>query len=689
VAALSRRHLLLVLDNFEHLPDAAGVVGDLLAACPELKVLATSRAPLRVYGEREAPVPPLGLPDSARLPAPEALADFPAVALFVERARAVRPDFALTADNAAAVAELCRRLDGLPLAIELAAARVKLLAPAAIVARLDRRLELLTAGARNAPNRHQTLRAAVDWSYDLLSEPEQALLRRLAVFAGGWTLEAAEGVCAGDGIAVSEVLELLARLVDQSLVQADERADGVRYCLLETIRQYAELKLHELGEESAWRVRHLDWFVGLAEEAEPRLCGPDQGAWLDRLEAELDNIRAALAVSRLVPEGYEGVRPEEQIHQTAEASLRLFAALLRFWLIRGHLGEGRQWLTGLLATTSTRSAARASAMCVGATLAFWQGDYPAAHTLGEESLALARDVGDVRAAILSQMMLTGALLRLGDLARAVETSDESLMLARQAESPLDLSYALYARVEVARAAGDERAEAWVREGLALSRELGDVWGLCHWLLSAGQLAWLRGNYDRAVALLCEDLALWEELGSRSGIAMALEALAWVTGAQGLTARAARLFGAAAAAREAVGTAVFPAGRADQARAEASVRADLGAAAFEAAWAEGQAMPPRQALEYALATDEPSATETTPREDAAGSRSPDPLTPREREVAVLVARGLTNRQIAEALVISERTADTHVGNILGKLGLATRAQVAVWAVEHGLPVARPH
>ena len=688
VAALSRRHLLLVLDNFEHLPDAAGVVGDLLAACPELKVLATSRAPLRVYGEREAPVPPLGLPDPIRPTEPDALAELPAVALFLERARAVRPDFGLSVGNAAVVAEICRRLDGLPLAIELAAARVKLLAPAVILARLERRLDLLADGPRDAPSRQRTLRAAIDWSHDLLSEPERALLRRSAVFAGGWTLEAAEAVCAGSGIEAGDILGLLASLVDKSLVQGEERGGQVRYRLLETIRQYAEAKLCESGEEPAWRTRHLDWFVALAEEAEPRLCGPEQVAWLDRLEAEHDNLRVALATAQHAAECRDGTLPEDGGRWAAEAGLRLFAALYRFWIVRGHLNEGRQWLAGLLPRASAGSAARASALWVGATLALFQGDYLAAYTLGEEGVALARDVGDSLGAIASYMMLGGALLRRGDLARAVEAADESLVLAREAGSKLYLSYALYARVEVARAAGDGRADAWLHEGLALARQIGDVWGLCSWLLGAGQLAWLRGQYDRAAALLREDLRLWDELGSPSGIAMALETLAWVTGAQGLTARAARLFGAAAAAREAVGTAVFPAGRADQARAEAAARADLGDAAFEAAWAAGQAMPRQQAFEYALAADEPLTTGTAPQEDAAGSRSPDPLTPREREVAVLVARGLTNRQIAEALVISERTADTHVGNILGKLGLATRAQVAVWAVEQGLTATHP-
>jgi predicted ATPase/transcriptional regulator with XRE-family HTH domain len=386
IDTLHRRQLLLVLDNCEHLIAACAELAHiLLSACPQLHVLATSREVLGVAGEMAWRVPPLASPDPQRPVPVEHLLQYEAVQLFVERARTVQPTFTVTERNAAAVAQVCHRLDGIPLAIELAAARVKVLTVEQIAARLDDRFRLLTGGSRIALPRQQTLQAAIDWSYDLLSEPERRLWRRLSVFAGGWTLEAAEAVCAGAGLDAAEVLDRLTSLVDKSLVTVDAMAGEARYRLLETIRQYGREKLERSGEAAVIRRQHLEWHVGLAERAEPELTGPDQAVWLEKLEAEHDNLRAALEWSQVEAQG-------EQI------GLRVAAALWRFWLVHGHLREGRRWLEGMLAgSPEAWPAVRAKALYGAGALAEDQGDYAAARAFFAESLALRRELLDAGA----------------------------------------------------------------------------------------------------------------------------------------------------------------------------------------------------------------------------------------------------------------------------------------------------
>jgi non-specific serine/threonine protein kinase len=498
---LKEQHLLLVLDNCEHLVAACAALGDaLLRTCPHLRILATSREALEVAGEQRYRVPSLPVPDLAHLPPPERLAEAAAAALFLARAQDRRTDFALTAQNAQAVAQVCARLDGIPLAIELAAARVDSLPVEAIAARLDDRFKLLTRGARDALPRQQTLRATLDWSYDLLSEPEKVLLDRLSVFAGGCTLTAAEAVCAGEGVEDWEVLELLDRLVNKSLVQTEEAGGDLRYRLLETVRQYGQEQLAAAGRATELRDRHLAWYLALAEEVAPHLLGAEQVPYLDHLDGEHDNLRAAL---RWAQEG-----------GAAEEGLRLAGALGHFWETRGYYGEGRGWLEGALAVGAEGSAAaRARAFNHAGEVAQWQGDFGAAVGWFEQSLALYRALGDTSGTALSLSGMGLVVERLGDYARATLLQEEAL---------------------------------------ALLRELGDRVGTAGSLNHLGWVAHLRGGYDRAAALCEESVALYREEGNREGVAYALSNLACAVERQGAYARAAALQEEALAHWQAVG-----------------------------------------------------------------------------------------------------------------------------------------
>jgi predicted ATPase/DNA-binding NarL/FixJ family response regulator len=686
-ALLERQHRLLVLDNFEHVLDAAPVITNLLVACPHLKVLATSRTRLHLYGEHEMPVAPLGLPDAVDVPNVARLREAPAVALFVERAEAVRPRFALTEENAAAVAEICARLDGLPLAIELAAARVRLLAPGAILERLDQRLDLLAEGPRDWPARHRTARALVDWSYDLLSEEQRVLLRRLSVFAGGWTLEAAEAVCGFGVLGPASTLELLSGLVDQSLLMAEEQGGAGRFRLLETIRQHGAAKLQEAREEAVVRDRHRAWCLALAEQAEPALWGPEQGAWLERLDAEVDNVRAALAWS--VEQGAAaGPAPSDT---AAEAGLRLATALWRYWDVRGHLREGRGWLERLLAVSPPRTAARAKALFAAGDFATRQAD-PAGVALYEESIALARELQDEQALALSLTGLGMALHLRGDDAAAQAAVAESLALARKMGHELVQCFALFWAGNVALAQGEhERATTMLEECIALGRRRDDRWSLAYPLISLAFLASLQGDYERAAALLREGLLLRQEQNDKQGSALCVEGLGCVASMLGHAERAARLFGVVDALRESIGAGPLFHWAIMRDEAVAAARTRLGEDAYAAACTEGRALPLDEAIAYALEPERVQpragtsalASATPPKGQTAGGAQVSSLTRREREVAALVARGLTYRQIAEELVIAERTADTHVANILRKLGLANRSQLAAWAIHKGL------
>jgi non-specific serine/threonine protein kinase len=687
--ALRTQQALLVLDNCEHLVGACAALADsLLRACPHLEILATTREALDVAGETVWRVPSLAVPAElppASLNAVETLGQCEAVRLFIERARAATPNFTMLERNAEAVGRVCRRLDGIPLALELAAARVRALPVEQLAARLDDRFRLLTAGSRAALPRQQTLRAAVDWSYALLPEAERALLRRLAVFAGGWTLEAAEGVCAGEGIAPEDVLELLVQLVNKSLVLAEDHDGERRYRLLETLREYGWEKLQEAGEEAALRAHHQAWFVALPRRTYAALWGAEQVTWFSRLQAEHDNLREAMEWTKLALKQ----RAEYSTSEMVEAALNHGRALWRFWQSRGHVGEAREWLMALLAGAPARTASRANALWVVGYLAIVQGDLPAARPLLEEGLAVAREARHAFGTANSLLLLGALAMMAGDLRRAAALMEESLLPLGEVTDETDRyaarTVSLYWRVELARSQGDHgRAMALVEEGLALVRERGDTWSIAVGLSFFGRLAWLQGDFERAMQLQLESLDLRQDLRDRLGITRCLEGLAWVANARERPPLAARLFGAAEALRERIGAVPWPAWLAEHERSVAATRANLGDDAFFAAWAAGRALPLDAAIAEARALTERVLLPAAPPERAPVTTTVDPLSRREREVAALIARGLTNREIADELVISEWTADTHVRHILNKLGFRSRAQVAAWATEQGLP-----
>jgi non-specific serine/threonine protein kinase len=635
---LQFRQLLLVLDNCEHLIAAcAELVEMLLRNCPRLRVLATSREVLGIAGETTLLVPSLPVPDDRRpttddrppperlkARTPERLMEYEAVRLFVDRAVAVSPSFQVTERNAAAVAQVCSRLDGIPLAIELAAARVRALTVEQIAARLDDRFRLLTGGSRTALPRQQTLRALIDWSHDLLSEPERVLLRRLSVFVGGWTLEAAEGVC-GDPegrrqkaegsparttgeasgsqpvrlpsafcLLPSDVLDLLLQLVNKSLVLAEEQGEVARYRLLDTIRQYARDKLLESGEAAALRERHWEWFVALAEEAEPELHGAEQAVWLERLETEHENLRAGL---------------EWSVAEEGERALRLGAALWRFWLMHGHLSEGRGWLERIIVCGEHATHAFATVLHGAGALACQQEDLGTAGTLLERSVALWRTLGDDREVASSLVWLGRVPLGQGNHAVARALFEESLRLFREADDARGVARSLNNLGEVARDEGDyDRAAALYADSLELGRATEHQGIVAISLHNLGQVALHREDYRQAGALLQESLGLFQELGDKRAIGACLAGLATVSlgassqegeGGAESVARAARLLGAARTLLEAIGAPLPPVDRAAYERCVAVVRARLGEERFVAAWGEGQALTVAEAVSEAL------------------------------------------------------------------------------------------
>jgi predicted ATPase/class 3 adenylate cyclase len=590
-AYLARKQVLLLLDNFEQVVAMAPAVAELLAACPRLKALVTSRQTLRLRGEHEFPVPPLELPE-----APDnlqTLSQCAASALFIERALAVQPDFSVTQADAHAVAEICRRLDGLPLAIELAAARVKLLSPQAMLARLSRRLDLLTDGPRDLPFRQQTLRDTIGWSYDLLAPGEQTLFRRLAVFSGGWSLEAAEAVCpvgGGEGIGV---LEGLGSLVDKSLVRRNVVGPQrePRFSMLETIREYGLEQLGASGEAEALRRAHAAYYLALAEEAAPYLTGSEQSIWLERLERDHDNLRAAL--------GWARDRGDVAL------GLRLAGALWRFWYTRGYLSEGRGWLEDML-TLSERTddpaigSMRTKALYGAATLASTQNDFNRALVLWEASLALSREVGDkaVAASALNALGLTA--LQRGDMERAATLFAESLTLAREVGEPWGIARTLLSLGQTAYVQGDyARARALFEECLLLMRRAGSMSHSAVALLYLGHVAREQGQPARAVALYREGLALSQGLGDRLRLVRELEGLATALAAESHFERGARLLGAAEAEREVLGSAQHPMDRPAVERTVARLRAALGDTGFTGAWAGGRALALDDAIVEAL------------------------------------------------------------------------------------------
>ncbi len=625
--------MLLLLDNFEHLAEAAPTVAELLAMSPSLKIMVTSRAALHLYGEHEFPVPPLAMPNPLAMPTVKVLSRNPAVALFVERAIAVRPDFELNSTNAGAVAEICARLDGLPLAIELAAARVKVLSPASLLTRLASRLQLLTGGSKDLPQRQQTLRAAIDWSYDLLGPAEQKLFRRLSVFVGGWTLEGAEAVCDAKGDLDLDLLDAIASLVDKSLAQQIEQGkDESRFAMLETIREYAMEKLAASGEEALTKRAHAAYCLVLAEEE----ASSDAEGWLEHFQLEHDNFRAGL--QWLTETG------------NAEWGLRLGTALFPFWEARCYLAEGRDRLGKLLGSQEAGpdTKVRMRALFAAGVLAGAQGDYASADSLihqsqdiaqelgdkmsvaismnalavygrdqgnvavaiilFEASLGLWKDLGDQKAIARALSNLANAYKLEGDYDRARSLHAECLVIFQALGDRAGVAWSLNSQGDVARDQGDSTgAQALYEQGLVIFRELGDRSAIATTLADLGSLASERGSFAVAHTLYGESVRLFQQLNHRRGIARLLECFACSAAVQLEAERSLRLAGAAAALRQEIGVPLTPAEKSKLESGLEAARRALADSAGVAAWLEGWALPVQEAVEEALMPDAASSS----------------------------------------------------------------------------------
>jgi predicted ATPase/DNA-binding NarL/FixJ family response regulator len=661
------RQMLLIMDNCEHLIPASAVVADaLLRGCPGLRILATSREPLTITGEALFAVPPLPAPDLDRRTSLAELGRYEAVALFLARARASVPGFGLTEDNHLAVAALCHRVDGLPLAIELAAARIRVLAPEQILERLTDGFALLTRGSRTAPGRQQTLRACVDWSFDLCTKPERMLWARLSVFVGGFELQAVEGVCADERLPEAELLELVAGLVDKSILVCDDgRGEAARYRMLEAIRHYGLDKLREAGEDAVLRRRHRDWHQRLAARADAGWISDRQTYWLARLGREHANLRAAVEFCLTEP-------------GEAEAALRLAVSLpWVYWNVRGLFGEVRRWLDRALAQATAPTALRARALLVYSYLAFSHGDTPAGMRLLDEGEELARRL-DAGAEVAYADYLRGMGAHFAnDLPVAVEILDRArTALSAAPDRDLDLYLNVLVMLGSAAAlAGDlERATSCVQEILAVVEPRGGGLHRSLALWTGGLIAWLRGDLSQATAQELESLRLKRAWASddRYGVALCLEVLAWITADQHRHRRAATLLGAADTLWTDVGASITSFGHfiGHRMACERQTRDALGEAAFADAYHHGRVLEYDSVLAYAL--DETRQPAPAPQVGTSTS-----LTRREQQVADLIAQGQSNKDIAARLVISQRTAESHVEHILTKLGFTSRAQVAAW------------
>lgn len=708
VEHLELKQLVLILDNCEHVVQVcADLANHLLRACPHLRILATSRQPLGVAGEIAWRVPSLGVPDSRVASGTDEIGASEAVRLFCERAQLVSPGWVLDDHNAASVAAVCRSLDGIPLAIELAAARLNVLSIQQIADRLDDRFRVLVGSGRTVAPRHRTLGAVVEWSHDLLTMPERALFRRLAVFAGGWMLESAEAICLGEGLERGEILDVLARLVEQSLVLGEEERSGKRrYRLLETLRAYANDRLREAGEDARFRDRHLAWCVALAEDLAPQLSSPEQIARLRVLETEQDNLRGGLSWS---------LRSGQ-----IELCLRLAVACGYFWEIRGHLyrAEGFGWLEKALSHPRAQDVPAS----VRAPALYWAGTYAGelfrferATALLEASLSLWQQLGDGRGMAEALLSLGVAARVRGEYQRATAVLDQALGLMQERGDELGTAQVQRQRGRLARELGRVvEAEHHHSESLRIFQDLGELHEVGHVCAELGEIARLGGAwsgaaelYDRAAVLLgqagCEEgisttryylarlardkgdaeqadilgldaLRLMREIGVQREIPACFEFLASLAAANDPR-RAVCLLAAADSLRTAIGAVLPAVDRIDHERTFAVSRGRLSESAFAAAWRAGGAMTVDEAIASALlgATNpmSPITTRTWPE-----------LTARESEVAMLISRGLTNREIAAALVIAERTAEAHVTHVLTKLGLRSRTQIALWAAHHG-------
>jgi predicted ATPase/DNA-binding CsgD family transcriptional regulator len=676
---LGDKHVLLLLDNFEHLLAAASEVEALLVACPSLKIVVTSRSALRVQAEYLFPVAPLALPDLSRPPELGTLTRTASVALFVQRAQAIRPDFQLTLANARGIAEICVRLDGLPLAIELAAARVGVMSPQDLLTRLSSRLGLLTRGAWSLPERHQTLRKAIGWSYDLLHAEEQRLFRCLSVFVGGCTLSAVEALwtALGEDHAAGQVLDGVSSLIDKSLLQFTEHeGQEPRFVMLETIREYAQECLEHCGETKLVRRAHADYYVSLLEEAERKLHAAEQLHWVRRLRGEMDNLRAVLRWSIETGE--------------VEVASRLSGAMWYYWLTGGHVHEGWHWMEQILPLCATAAASvRAKALHSRAALAFYLGRYKQATAFGEESLALYRTMGD-RASIAGILVGLATIAYLqGHYEQVHPYCEEALPLLRALGDQWNMAHVLFILASEAHAHGDpSRACTLAEESLALFSASGDRMSASHPSMLLAQLAFDRGDYSAARSAYERCLLALREVGAQWYMAPCLQGLGMVAAAQGQLQWAAQVWGAVDALQETTFDLVAAIVRPSYERAVARVRAQLGEAAFAAAWAKGRMMTPEQVLaqDEALASQPSIPGRSQAQPPAALAESPGypaGLTEREVQVLRLVAQGLTNAQIAERLTVSPHTVHAHIRAIHSKLGITSRAAATRFALEHKL------
>jgi predicted ATPase/DNA-binding CsgD family transcriptional regulator/Tfp pilus assembly protein PilF len=718
---LRPRRMVLILDTCEHVVDAcATLVQQLLAGCPWLRLIATSREPLRVRGETAWRVPPLALPAQFGVLSDQDMAEHEAIRLFAERAAAVRPGFTLGTENIGAVVRLCRTLDGIPLAIELAAARVRALSVEQIAARLGDRFQLLASGDRTAPPRQQTLRATVDWSYELLTGPEQVLLRRLSVFTG-WNLDMAERICAGDEIPAPVVLDLLAALIDKSLVTLDAELDSdARYRLLDTIREYAAVRLTASGEEAAVRALHRDYLLELVESTAARafLRGdppwPERVAMYRRIHAERANFVAALAVSAE--------------RGDAEVGIRLCCALRSPWVAYGDVTEGASWFDRFLALGGqVRPAVLARALMLRAELAFELQDYASAAECAQAGLELFRSAGgageaseagglrllalvslqagshdEARASV--EAAITAARAAGDDWQEGLAQSTRAAILVRQGrlndaqrayEIALDVlrdnngwgvAQTLYGFGTLARTRRDHAAALrHFGDALALYRAIDARPEIARCLAGVGWVALSQRDLELARSSLTESIQLSLATGQRLLIARGLEALGVLALAEGDPARAVRLEGAALALREAVSEVSQAPARARHGALFETAREQLGASAAAVLLAEGRAMSSDDAIRYGTGTAIVAAADGAggaagPAPRTAGAGAPSVLTVREQEIAALIARGRSNRAIADELVISPATVARHVANIFTKLGFSARAQVVAWLAE---------
>ncbi|MGH2531141.1 MAG: LuxR C-terminal-related transcriptional regulator [Thermomicrobiales bacterium] len=659
------RPILLVIDNFEQVLPAAPLLVELLSTCPRLTILVTSRALLRVSGEHNVVVSPLAVPETDALPPVEVLASYDAVRLFVARCQERGGRDVLSESTAPAVAAICRRLDGLPLAIELAAARGNVLTPTKLLAGLRSALPLLTQGTRDAPARHQTMRDAIAWSHDMLTPEEQTLFRRLAVFVGGFTLDAAEAVA--DGVPPSAtVLDDLAALVERSLVHQWTTTDGeVRFGMLETIREFG-LEHLSTSEEMAAREAHIAFYLALAETADRAMGGSEQEAWFARLEAEHPNLRAALGW--LVEQG------------DAERGLRLGSALGWFWSSRGHVREGRDWLEAFLTmpTAAISATTRATALRHAANMADWLGEWQQAKELHQQSLDACRALGDQLGAAVAMRGLASVAIDRGEFEQAAALIEECLPLFRRLGNSWDAAFAVLMLGRVARGDGDYAA-AIERFGEAaqLLHAVGDRDYAAAALGDLGHAALLAGDRARAKDAHAKSLTLMTGTGDPWPVGRNLVGCAWLAGIDGEAMRAARLLGAAAAISETLGLPFDPPWAATYDDVSCTVQQTLGEATFVAARAAGAALSRDDAMAEALAAASP-ALATPQSGEAAGG-----LTPRELDVLRLIVEGHANKEIAAILGIMPRTVSKHVETIFAKLEVPSRTAAATYATRHGL------